>query len=323
MNPLISVIVPVYNVEKYLDRCVESIINQTYTNLEIILVDDGSPDNCPAMCDKWAEKDERIRVIHKPNGGVSSARNTGIENSNGEYIAFVDSDDYTADNYVEALIKNLIDNDCDLVACNFNYVNKDSTFIKTSEYKKALCAGKHEILSDYLNEAFVDPGCPGKLYVKNVIDSLRFDENIKNGEDFLFNYYYLSECKKVIQIEDALYNYVQNPTSSTHIVTDSLVNRWKNTKRILSDLSREDEIYNVCLEKYVYELICCAKELLRSENKELIKENYPQIISEIRMNCKYGLHNKNYSVITKFAIFSISVFPNLFRIIYQMFKSFR
>ena len=91
---LISVIVPVYDVEKYLDRCVESIVNQTYQNLEIILVDDGSPDNCPAMCDNWAEKDSRIKVIHKKNGGLSDARNAGMEIVTGEFIGFVDSDDW-------------------------------------------------------------------------------------------------------------------------------------------------------------------------------------------------------------------------------------
>ena len=92
--PLISVIVPIYNVEKYLDRCVDSIINQTYKNLEIILVDDGSPDNCPQMCDDYAKKDSRIKVVHKENGGLSDARNVGMEVATGEYVSFIDSDDY-------------------------------------------------------------------------------------------------------------------------------------------------------------------------------------------------------------------------------------
>ena len=97
---LISIIVPVYKVEKYLDKCVESIVEQTYKNLEIILVDDGSPDNCPAMCDEWAQKDSRIKVIHKENGGLSSARNAGLDACTGEYIYFLDSDDYIADNCI-------------------------------------------------------------------------------------------------------------------------------------------------------------------------------------------------------------------------------
>ena len=93
-EPLVSVIVPVYKVEKYLDKCIESIVGQTYENLEIILVDDGSPDNCPTMCDEWAQKDSRIKVIHKENGGLSSARNAGLDACTGDYIGFVDSDDW-------------------------------------------------------------------------------------------------------------------------------------------------------------------------------------------------------------------------------------
>lgn len=121
-EPLISVIVPVYNVEKYLDKCVDSIVNQTYKNLEIILVDDGSPDNCPKMCDNWAKKDKRIKVIHKENGGVSSARNVGIDNAKGEYIGFVDSDDWTEKKYIQKLYEVLIQENADIALCGYNRV---------------------------------------------------------------------------------------------------------------------------------------------------------------------------------------------------------
>ena len=96
VSGLVTVVIPVYNVEAYLDRCVQSVVNQTYKNLEIILIDDGSPDNCPAMCDAWAQKDKRIKVVHKENAGLGYARNTGIEHATGEYICFFDSDDYVA-----------------------------------------------------------------------------------------------------------------------------------------------------------------------------------------------------------------------------------
>ena len=110
-DALVSVIVPVYKVEKYLDKCIESIVGQTYKNLEIILVDDGSPDNCPAMCDSWAQKDSRIKVIHKPNGGVSSARNTALDAASGEYICFVDSDDVLELDTVKYMVDNISDAD--------------------------------------------------------------------------------------------------------------------------------------------------------------------------------------------------------------------
>ena len=110
----ISVVVPVYNVEEYLDQCVESLVGQTYKNLEVILVDDGSPDNCPAMCDEWAERDNRIKVIHKENGGVSSARNAALDIASGDYIGFVDSDDWIEPDMYEILIKNAKKYDADI-----------------------------------------------------------------------------------------------------------------------------------------------------------------------------------------------------------------
>ena len=121
----ISIIVPVYKTEQYLDRCVESIVNQTYNNLEIILVDDGSADNCPAMCDKWAEKDNRIKVIHKENGGVSSARNAGIDAASGEYIGFVDGDDWIDTDMYDFLMSHF-DDDTDIVRCSYRKVYENS-----------------------------------------------------------------------------------------------------------------------------------------------------------------------------------------------------
>ena len=125
-NNLISIIVPIYNVEKYLKKCIDSIINQTYKNLEIILVDDGSPDNCGKICDEYAKKDNRIKVIHKENGGVSSARNVGVENATGEYIGFVDSDDYIEKDMYEVLINNLKKENADIsIISNYEvYKNK-------------------------------------------------------------------------------------------------------------------------------------------------------------------------------------------------------
>ena len=126
-NPKISVIVPVYKVEAYLDKCVRSIMDQTYRNLEIILVDDGSPDDCPAMCDAWAEKDSRIRVIHKENGGLSDARNAGMAVATGEYIGFIDSDDYIAPDMYRLLLERMTADGSDIAACGVEMVFEDGT----------------------------------------------------------------------------------------------------------------------------------------------------------------------------------------------------
>lgn len=135
MDVLITVIVPVYNVEKYLDRCVESISTQSYQNLEIILVDDGSPDRCGTMCDAWAEKDKRVRVIHKANGGAADARNIGIQNANGEYITFVDSDDYIAPQMIEQLYNAIQATGVKMAMCNTECLDKNGNISAASECK--------------------------------------------------------------------------------------------------------------------------------------------------------------------------------------------
>ena len=119
MDKLLSIIVPVYKAEKHLDRCVESILSQTYGNIELVLVDDGSPDACPAMCDSWAKRDWRVRVIHKKNNGASSARNAGLDMASGEYIGFVDADDFVEPDMYETLMKNALENNADRSGCGY------------------------------------------------------------------------------------------------------------------------------------------------------------------------------------------------------------
>ena len=130
MNDLISIIVPVYKVEKYLRRCIDSILAQTYQNIEVLLVDDGSPDNSGAICDEYADKDSHVRVFHKPNGGVSSARNLGLMEAKGQYIGFVDADDYIDKTMYEVLLDNLLQEQADISICSYNQEDKNGVFHK-------------------------------------------------------------------------------------------------------------------------------------------------------------------------------------------------
>ena len=141
MNPLISVIIPIYNVEKYLARCVDSIVNQTYKNLEIILVDDGSPDRCPQMCDDYVEKDSRIKVVHKNNGGLSDARNTGIAVATGEYISFIDSDDWIDLETYDLVLEKMLATNSQIGAFNLKSVS-DSNF--KTEYNENYIVGQRD-----------------------------------------------------------------------------------------------------------------------------------------------------------------------------------
>lgn len=173
-KPLISVIIPIYKVEKYLHKCVDSVINQTYSNLEIILVDDGSPDGCGRVCDEYAAKDSRIRVIHKENGGLSDARNAGLDIATGEYIGFVDSDDYIAQNMYEILLKNAEKSNADISLCGY-YNEYEGGMIKNNypvSEQKVLAA------SDGLKEVIYSKkyGIMAwtKLYKKELFKNVRY-----------------------------------------------------------------------------------------------------------------------------------------------------
>ncbi len=191
--PLISIIVPVYKVEKYLNQCVESIVRQTYQNLEIILIEDGSPDACPSMCDEWAKKDNRIKVIHRENGGVSSARNAGLNAATGEYIGFVDSDDMISDDFYEFLLNNLIEHQADISRCAHYYFD-DSGFVSNCDeiVDEVFCIdGKEHIMVDISKSGNKSVVLWNKLFKADLLKGLRFDRSFVVGEDtlFLFNAY--------------------------------------------------------------------------------------------------------------------------------------
>ncbi len=219
MEELVSVIIPVYKVEDYLDRCVQSVVNQTYKNIEIILVDDGSPDNCPAMCDEWAEKDSRIKVIHKKNGGLSDARNYGLDAADGEYISFVDSDDYVADHMIQKLYDTMQTDKSDLAmtnylcfddnGSNFNYENKlpiQNGIINKEEAFKTL-------FGDYHWHYVI--AC-SKLYKRFLFDGFRFPYG-KLHEDLHTTHLIFDKCSLISLVHEPLYYYYQNNSSITHV----------------------------------------------------------------------------------------------------------
>lgn len=210
---LISVIVPVYKVEAYLDRCVQSIVDQTYTNLEIILVDDGSPDRCPEMCDEWAKKDSRIRVIHKKNGGLSDARNIGTKAATGSLIGFIDSDDWIEKNMYELLYCHLVDNDADISACGIEMFWEDNSKSPTmlSAPGKVLLDTR-EALTAILNETSLKQPVWYKLYKKELVADLFFPVG-KYHEDAFWTYLAISRAKKISVFDTPCYHYAQRSSS--------------------------------------------------------------------------------------------------------------
>jgi len=222
MNDLVSIVIPVYNVEEYIHECVVSVINQTYKNLEIILVDDGSPDNCPQICDEYAMKDNRVIVVHQKNGGLSAARNSGISKASGKYICFLDSDDYIKNTAIEKLLNTAKNNNSDLVFFDANILFDEKKkkhkkihqyFIREKKYKPD--AGYKLLLKLYKENVYFPP-VQFNFIKKDLIDNnkLKFLENILH-EDELFTIELFINSKRAAHCHETLYTYRKREGSIT------------------------------------------------------------------------------------------------------------
>lgn len=207
-QPLISVIVPIYKVENYLDKCVESILAQTYKNLEVWLVDDGSPDRCGEMCDEWAKKDSRINVIHKQNGGLSDARNVAIDVANGEWIVFVDSDDFVSGDYIETLHNLATKYDCKMsVAQNIEFNENEDVISPKNEYIE-LCQKPLDAIQDMFYQKYYDTAAWAKMYHRSLFESgIRYPKGLLH-EDLPTTYLLMSLSDKVAYCNKVIYYYL-------------------------------------------------------------------------------------------------------------------
>ena len=222
MEPLISVIVPIYKTEPYLCKCVNSILHQTYKNLEIVLVDDGSPDGCPQICDEYAAMDPRIIVIHKKNGGQAEARNVGLKQATGEYVSFVDSDDWLETDYYDILFGQIMDND--VAICGYNIVDEQGKKAVDCALDKRCIDIRYD--STALKRLVFHPAFGllwNKLYRASAIRSVEISK-LKTREDYLFNLQILTNVKRIRLCGGYTgYNWVQNPSSITHSINATYV----------------------------------------------------------------------------------------------------
>lgn len=212
--PLISIIVPVYKVEPYLDRCIQSMVEQTYSNLEILLVDDGSPDGCGAICETWAARDGRIKVIHQENGGAGKARNTALDMAQGEFIGMVDSDDYIAPQMYEHLLS-LMDENTDLTECTVTDTENDHCELDDGSIYEATAATTVEAMALHLQESMFCQTPPNKLYRRSIIGDIRFPEGNLIDDEF-FTYRCLGNARRLVHSSARMYAYRQQPGSVMH-----------------------------------------------------------------------------------------------------------
>lgn len=243
---LISVIIPVYNVERYLERCLDSVVNQTYKNLEIILIDDGSSDGSGEICDKYAKLDKRIIVIHQNNSGVSAARNKGIDIAKGDYISFIDSDDTIEANMYEILLKNAVESGAEISYCGFSQIELNGEVKYINNTLKKIILEKKEVVKGYFfNDAIkLLMYCPwNKLFSKKILKTVRYREDLAIGEDILFVFECIRKANYLCMEDVCLYNYMKRENSA---MTSSF-----SDKRMHYIIAAE-EIEKICRDEFPY-----------------------------------------------------------------------
>lgn len=304
----ISIIAPVYQVEKYIGQCIESVINQTFKNFELILIDDGSKDKSGNICDEYAKRDKRIHVVHTENKGAASARNRGLDLATGKYIAFVDGDDYLAENMLDKLYKVITQENCDVVVCDFLnlHANPDKDFsLQLSDSK----VSGREILSHLKNQKNYGVWTIvwNKLYKKEILKDLRFPEG-KYFEDEIFSDQLYLRCNEVQVISDVLYYHrvLETSTMNTQKIRNylDLIDAFQlRINLYLENRLPDDEVYKVLiymLEPYTK----CAKADFMGNDKERLKQAKRFIRKSSRILIK-----KKLSFIKKCSLILIAFFP--------------
>lgn len=315
--PLLSIIVPVYNVEKYLSRCIDSILSQSFTDFELLLVDDGSKDNSGRICYEYAEKDDRVRVFHKENGGVSSARNLGLDNAKGEWVYFVDSDDELIGNGLKIMI-DCICNEVDMILAGFEEYYEDgclnySVHVRRSELMPPsesvqICYEKYSRYYRYLGYLWV------RLFRKKLIDDhkLRFDESITVKEDTLFIVQYLCNCPgKTLYTTEPVYKYYRHSTS----VMTSLWRKWDDryvssfyaVQKMLHSIElsfpKDKKLIKVAKEEEIdrYERIINKQMKFGQEDRVIQKKLYDDIVADLGLSfiAKHNLKAVTSKVVRK------------------------
>lgn len=317
MKDKITIIVPVYNTENYLEDCLNSLMSQTYTNIEILLVNDGSQDNSLNICKEYATKDKRIKVIDKKHSGVSDTRNTGIKKSTGKYLTFIDSDDIIEKDYIERLYNTIKDTNSDVVVSGYSiiekHLSKDIKYINETKIFKY-----KDIEKDLINTHYFSSICTN-LYKKELIENIEFDQHLRFVEDWLFSYYSLKKAK-IVYLPYCGYKYLQHKSSTTHNYTyENMKEYVLNNKYVLEKIKTKknnDLINNRMFTKINYALnkLCLNKKIKSKDIKKIYIEfmdlvnykdldlsniSYESKLNKIRLYLLYKKHLHTYMFLNR------------------------
>lgn len=320
MKAKVSIIVPIYNVERYINRCIDSIINQTYKNIEIILVDDESPDNCGKICDNYAKKNEKIKTYHKKNGGLSDARNYGLKFATGKYIAYVDSDDWIEPNMIEILVNNLEKSQADIAMCGTKVVNEDSIFYN-KWYDEDKILNKNEGLTALLENRIITSHAWNKIYKKEIIQKVPWPKG-RLYEDIHIMHKIFKLCKKIAISKEYLYNYYQRDNSICN--NKILLNEFEYVDAFLEryvDMKDDSIVYKkIC---YTQMGIAISNFFMRNSFSKDDKNKYKEKLKEyLKMLKKVQLFSNKYlSMKEILTVIFVLIFKTYSNRIYLFFKN--
>lgn len=300
--PLISIIVPAYNAEKYIHRCIESILSQTFIDFELLIINDGSTDGTKKICDEYASNDHRIRVFHKKNGGVSSARNHGLDNARGEWIVFVDADDYIPANALSNMVSISKNDDCLCYYWGMLYENGGIW----EEYPCRLTSGIYK--SECIIRAILEYACVvgpvAKLFKRSLLNDIGFEERLKIGEDLLFNIQIALKVKKIKICDGAVYYYTSNPNSAMH--SDGVFGKYVTLTNCIKNFFKGNEIENsYCEELKYFEIINLTAGFVRDPKQIIAKYSLAKKLKALSKDCSISspyLHTSGIRLLVNFPL---------------------
>lgn len=319
---LISVIVPIYKVEQYLRKCIDSILNQTYKKLEIILVDDGSPDSCGKICDEYANIDERIKVIHKKNGGLSDARNVGIDMANGEYIVFIDSDDYIEMDYIEYLFNLLKNNNCKMSICSHYVETIENKRIDYGKKYSTTVMNTEECMRRMLCDEGFSVSAWAKMYKKELFANVKYPIN-KLCEDNGTTYKLIRQCEKIAYGNLSKYIYVKRENS---IMTGKFNLKKMDLVELTDNMANELEmdfssIINAIHRRMIYARLSVLRQAVNDENVD--KKIINTLRKDILKNWKEFIRNPEIKNLDRIAFISLIFGNNFYRNAWNLYYKFK
>lgn len=299
-NNLVSVIIPVYNVEKYLKKCLDSVVNQTYKNIEIIIVNDGSTDNSFQICKDYEKKYHNIKVINQNNQGLSAARNKGIDESIGEYIAFIDSDDYYDLDTIEKFYTTAIEKNADLVCCGTYCENENGKYYLKHCLSEEKEYDNYEALGTMLLSKGIDPSACNKFYKKKLFNEIKFPVG-EYYEDLSIMYKIIFKSKKIIHIGMPKYHYIIRSGSITHRKFElrhlNVLNVWNNICEFCK--KKSSSLYEMALARYYLSLVNIDMQMKNGKEYKIYNKEYKEIKGKINKNIKNIRTNKYMSLSKK------------------------